>query len=1603
MDQEVNSANINRLTQELKSARRRLIETGTRNRLIHVNRKQKRSKSLNIINEQADKVYEILHQRGRPMRFKASATEQIDESQVLNGHAVALSEDTEEDTESEARFSGAFLKTELTVDALQKRLLGLYRDARTAEEEQGINILYLAIGFMCWFEDERSQVQREAPLILIPVELVRNKKTGHHQLQVRDEDMSTNLPLRGRLETDFGIPLPMLDETVSDQAAGEDSENEWRPSAYFEQVSRVIANQPRWSIDADGMQLGFFSFAKLLMMHDLEPDRWSSDQLASNSILKGLLKDGFEPTSPLFSDGERLDTRLDPADLLHVIDADASQTKVIEEVSVGRNIVVQGPPGTGKSQTITNLIAKAVHDGKTVLFMAEKMAALNVVHRRMQKLGLADLCLELHSRQANKKVVLQELKRTLQGVNHPCENAADGSALRDCRDELNVITENLHAPLSGRTYSPFESMAEVIGFLGRELQPPVVQNEALCELSDEERMHRRTFVQQYVAARKTIGAPSTHPFCGVQRLDLQPVDQQRLKQELATAVGLLDAFGIELDRVASVLAVPSPNSLNDTLAFCSFLSRLQPDAAAQTHLVDALFSHLDELRLLEGLEAGAAWRRNRDTAAAGFKDAAWYAEVEALRGPIAKGVSSGFSRLFGRYRSASRELRVLLKGPPPKAPSERLELVDQLLQVQEQRALLSEDEDWLRRVLGDAWRGERTDFQAALATLKWLRALAETGWLPQEPHTLCSWVADLPEAASRADQLAELLKKAEDAVFPPLKRLEYSFEGLSEDASTTPLANSSLSELLQRLRNMLAHLDSYVDWAHYIQSRQQLEEVGLQTLLEALDNQDVALASALDEFDYAVAEARWNYARAAQPELAPLAACDRHKLVEQFQTLDAERVTDVRALIRNQHRQQLPTGATGEMGFLRGEMAKRRRHRSIRQIMINAGRMVQRIKPVFLMSPISIAQFLPPEQMSFDLLIIDEASQIKPEDAIGAMARARQIVVVGDSKQLPPSSFFDRLTDEDGDEDEEEDGTAPMAQAIELESILTLCEARGLRRLMLEWHYRSRDPSLITVSNAEFYENRLILLPTPTQHDDNIGLQLTRVPGVYSSKSRGGGRPGTNRIEAEAIVNALSRHARHAAEFSVGVVTFSKAQSDMVTELLELRRREDSLLDALLREGRTEDVFVKNIENVQGDERDVIMISVGYGPHEPNGRLSSMNFGPVNTDGGERRLNVLFSRARIRCQVFASFAPEEIDLSRTTKDGPRVLKRFLKFAETGELEQALPTGADADSPFEEDVANVITTLGYQCDAQVGSAGFRIDLGVRNPDRPGQYILAVECDGATYHRALWARERDRLRQQVLEGLGWRFHRIWSTDWFYRRDQEVARLKEVLRDAHFAADSWSIEGANQSVFGQFGQKDIFEGLPENDDPRNPAQPWDDSVSAEANLAVPTSLQTVPYQRAIPQIGINFEPHEMPIETLAEHVSTVVEAEGPIHTVEVARRIAVGCGKTRTGIRIQDATRAALVHAQMQDRMCRDEEFWFTAAQQNDPPVRDRSQESLPTNKAIYLSNLEIQAAAVIVKRENGRVDPEECIQAVARLLGFQRTGAELHEKIEQALGD
>ena len=1560
------------ITSVLEKARVKLLDTGSRNRLIHVNRASKRANCLNIINERADEIYSILRVQGKQMRFKAMGKDSTAESENMS---LALL-DVKPPDDGSQRLTDKFIETPLGPEALTRRLLRLAKDAKTAEEEQGINILYLAIGFLVWRESPRSEVRREAPLILLPVQLKRNERTSTYDILCHDDDITTNLPLKERLRLDFNISVPEVEEDES-----------WKPSDYFEKVSEKVSNQSEWSVDANGMQLGLFSFAKFLMYRDLDAEVWPNTALSENSLFKGLLTGGFLEDEPLFGPADKLDEKLDPAEIIQVVDADASQTKVIEEARRGYNLVVQGPPGTGKSQTITNVIAGAVHDGKTVLFVAEKMAALSVVHNRLVKSGLRDICLELHSRYANKKEFYQELERTLKASAKTLPNLDEPTQLRETRDKLNCLTKVLHSPLPETGDTPYNALSELIGFIGKNAPPPKISPDGLEILNSGAREFTCKAIAKYVAALQDMDGPQSHSFRGTDELELQPTDLLRLKDELKSADNAISGLTKDAGAIARSAHQPEPMTIDEAKSLANGLGLLSEAPEGVTPFVKMLFRQEDDERLNEALEAGIKWTRAYKAAEHRFTQSAWEMDIGALIPPITQGQISLFARLFGRYRSASSELSTLLLIPLPKSPSERLKLVNEIFCVQRLRKHLGEHEAWLQSVLDVEWRGESTPFEKIKNASKWLMKIRESGTFSSASRLLQALEA-LENPVNAAKSIANKATACLNIMQAPISRLKLD---ISKAGLGMSIEEASLEAVSVKFRQMIDGINQYKKWVDYIHAKKNLEDNKAAAIIAHISLGKLGVERAEEEFLYACAEARWKAALKIRPELKELDKLDRHKLVSEFQELEKAHIKATKNLVLSGHFKQMPRGSQGAMGTIRDQIARKRRHIPVRKLMKLAGDMVLRIKPVMLMSPISVAQFLPPGKISFDLLVIDEASQVRPEDALGVIARAKQIVVVGDQKQLPPTSFFSRLIDntEDDDDNDEYNGAKSTA---DMESILSLCNARCLRSRMLEWHYRSRSPSLIRVSNTEFYEDKLVLPPSSLLSNPNYGLKYFRVPGVYARSGSGLGRQGTNQIEAESVAKAVEKHAQEKPDCSLGIVAFSKAQADMLTEVLEGRRRQNPVLDIFLREGKSEDVFVKNIENVQGDERDVIFISVGYGPQKPNGRLMQMRFGPVNQEGGERRLNVLFSRARLRCEVFASFDPDDINLNRnnqSSSQGLRVFKQFLKFAKTGEMEGGGGPIGTHDSPFEEEVAKVIESFDYIADPQVGDAGFRIDLGVRHSSyRPGCYLLAVECDGAAYHSALWARERDRLRQEILENRGWRFHRIWSTDWYYNREREIEKLKNALDASKSSIDDGNyVQGANS------GTSPVDIDKPEQND--------DDIDGPDINHL---TLEARPYVRGDYFIDIapDIQPHDAPVNKLAQLVQKIVKTEGPIHEDEIARRVTNAFGLSKAGKRIVEATNRAISFASGSDKSLRKMgAFVLTQKQLDDPEVRDRSQESGSLLKAEYLSPIEISAAAKKITHENGEMSSEEMIQSIARLLGYQRVGPDLSKVIRKVL--
>jgi len=1209
------------------------------------------------------------------------------------------------------------------------------------------------------------------------------------------------------------------------------------------------------------------------------------------------------------------------------------------------------------------------------------MAALGVVHERLVKVGLRDICLELHSRGSNKKAVLDEFRRTLNAGAAVPAVPSPPDKLKDARDRLNEIASLNHLPIGETGETPFSVLAEQGRFAGAGSPPPSLDTPGLKDIDRESANEIAVEIAAYAELLVREGPERLHPLRGVRKFSLQPTDVARACEASEHFAIRSEKVAEQFAKVANYLGWREVASFAAIAALEELMGRLRSTPPVEPSFLCALAAAEKTPELDDALDSGVRFQEAWRPIAQHYSVKALDTDVTEVRSAIASACNSILVRFGSKYRRASSDIERLLTEPLPKRAGERLALLDSLQEAQRLRATLRTHAQLLESAFKSHWRREDTAFCDAIAVQRWKESLYGLG--------LTIDIRKAAELASKPDQVAKIgayFTKETPALRAELDALSNTLK-LDAKASfgEEALEDLPFASMAVRFREIAAAHDRYDGWRRLRTSQARLLQARLHRLVRGLNDGSLSSEQASVEFRYARAEAIWQRARQDTPALDNLGGLDRHELVRQFQDLDRQRLVDVKTLILAKHLASLPQGAVGQMGVIRGELGKQRGLKPIRQLISQASEAVQRIKPVFLMSPISVAQFLPPGEIEFDLLVIDEASQVRPEDALGAVARCKQIVVVGDQKQLPPTAFFDRLTSnvENLDEDSEEDPLGGAANATELESILSLCEARGLPSRMLEWHYRSRDPSLITVSNAEFYDHNLILPPSPLQHDPSYGLKFTRVNGAYD---RGGRR--TNKIEAEALVKRVAEHAVNDAHLSLGIVAFSSAQRTAIEELLEFERRRNSALDALLREGKREDVFVKNIENVQGDERDVILISIGYGPTHPGGRLSSMNFGPVNWDGGERRLNVLFTRARLRCEVFASFEPGDIDLNRTTKTGPRVLKRYLEFANTGILDEKAPLGLDADSPFEEDVAEVIRRLGYEVDHQVGSGGFRIDLGVRNPDRPGQYILAVECDGATYHSALWARERDRLRQGILESLDWRFHRIWSTDWFYRRAAEIARLASALEEARGRSDAGvARKGANSRTIRETEFAEIEDTI--------------ESSQADFQDASPRRFPA--YERFSEMVDARAEPHEADIRLLADLVLLIVRKEGPVHQDEIARRLATSFGKERTGARISDAALRALRAAKrMNDaEILKDGAFWFTAEQAKLPPIRDRSAESGTLLKAEYIAPMEIAAALTIAHEDSAGASEDELIRAAINLMGFKRSGPELTARFREIL--
>ncbi|MFP5300560.1 DUF4011 domain-containing anti-phage protein Hhe [Cobetia sp. SIMBA_158] len=1701
--------------ESLENMRRKLLDITSRNRLLNFPIDQKGS-SLRVVNELPDQLYQnLIDEKG--MQFAAVPDPQY--KQLLEHGYLTTEEDGSEKRlkpDPTAREWAKVLGIDNSYDLprpdehhtkpehcdndiqillfpqeMESRLRGIRNKSQTAIEETGTGILYLALGFLEWFESPNSDKSRLAPLFTIPVMLERGKLNANagvyrYQIKYTGEDIIPNLSLQVKLANDFGIDLPDLEENMP-------------PEKYLSWVEDIISKtQPRWSVKRYA-SLALLNFGKMLMYLDLDPARWPLDgrNITQHPVVTRFFT-SVETSANEGGVGTELEHEIDELGDIHqrfplIDDADSSQHSALIDAVDGHNLVIEGPPGTGKSQTITNLIAAAMLSGKKVLFVAEKLAALEVVKRRLDKAGLGDFCLELHSHKSQKRKVLEEINSRIVGqskLQSPQKIDAEVARYEELKNQLNDYAKEING-IWGATNKSIHDIFSGASRYRRQLtiDPTRLHVTGLSgESLDEIKLLRlrdqiKAFTGIYAEVRQQVGENSAiydHPWSGVTNTDIQIFDSERivlllsswqktLGQLIDTTEHLVSRWQLDsntlqmlpeldcLDQDFSKLpdlkgqeyfpALRRLNqetiddverNINDFITLQSLYEELDPElvrdkltllmdgeippvftdpvtafgASTQLLLSDIVKSvihltkasnELDEYLVKqqelktalpeplaalltnskEGLSAFielveltnelpgelVKLRSSRfdddemDAILANLKQQLH--ELHPLRATLRNTyhldallphedlqniqhhlANAGMFKWFNSdWRTARKNLKSMAKSPDTKI-AEMVEKLDTLIKYSEQVGHLERSN--FSKLLGELYASLDTDIESLLMLRSWYRQVREVygiGFGPrviagtalldldaqlikgiQQLHkqdivtsirdtmagleqtlglypklqqsfsdreqltgatgqiqqvimslstvleTTLAWVLkqdisllELQQRVSQLEQLSSLQQRLShdplvSSLFGDVARLYWGVGKDNQAALTTiqstlsfarKLQHLSVSSLAQAIKEMKSTEDFQQlrhDALEYQQQWQQ-QKSAYHTYAEAtqLDNKlwvastDPTLTGITKRNDRAISNPRWlngwvNFIRsehemfangleriwkevmagnilidqvdeglslaihdqlsreiiAAKPHLARISGLSKNQDQKTFRHYDKELQKLQRKRIASIIAQRkIPEGVSGgrkseytELALIKHELGKKARHIPIRQLINRAGRALQELKPCFMMGPMSAAHYLQPGEIQFDLVVMDEASQVKPEDALGVITRGSQLVVVGDPKQLPPTSFFDR-SDVSG---EEEDVAAMVQTDSILDAALPLFPMRRLR-----WHYRSQHEHLIAYSNRHFYDSDLVVFPSPHAQSEDFGVKFTLVKqGRFVNQH--------NIEEARVVAEAVARHAVHNAHESLGIVAMNSKQREQieraVDELCKTSSEISNAIDAL--RNQEDGLFIKNLENVQGDERDVIFISFTYGPGEVGGRVYQ-RFGPINSDVGWRRLNVLFTRSKKRMHVFSSMKSEDILVSETTKSGVRALRGFLHFAEKGNMEGiSYSTGKAPDSDFEIAVMESLQAAGFHCEPQVGVAGFFVDIAVRDPGNPGRYLMGIECDGATYHSAKSARDRDRLRQEVLERLGWRIRRIWSTDWFSNPDgeldpiiRELNQLKTATEQQPFIEEAVAVE--------------------------------------------------------------------------------------------------------------------------------------------------------------------------------------------------------------------
>ena len=1447
-------------------------------------------------------------------------------------------------TISESEFKSHRLRTFMKEADLEKIMKKLHRQAKTSMEENGVNTIYLALGFLRWYETEKSDKPRYAPLVLVPIDIIRKVQEKTYVIRMRDEDTQVNITMLEYIRQTFGIDIKGLDPVPED-------ENGVNLQLILNTVRQNIMSQPRWDI-VDYAFIGQFSFNRFIMWNDI---RNRADELAKNKVVASLISGKTEwEGDDLYISPLDLDNNVAPTDLVVPLSADSSQLAAVYAASQGKSFVLHGPPGSGKSQTITNMIASALYQGKSVLFVAEKMAALSVVEKRLNKVGLGPFCIELHSNKAQKRAVLKQLEETLNvgRIKKPAEYKAQADKIAEMRKELNGTMEEIHKKrnFGCSMYDAAVRYEKNSSFGGKF----IFTNEQLDAMSETSYSAWRETLESLAAAGREFGDVTTTALgvceltsCTPETRGAMEAKLGELKKALATAQSDTaqlasftgsDEMTFEECKLAAEIITASANGeqlLPDIISDSRWNGFKEPAQAListgkeLSQVKDELMSQFESSVLnYNASDALVKWKTAQSK---------WF---------LAKSIGS---------KKLVKELAAHAKTSSSVTKDNITQYYDKINQFSVLKEQIASAQPDLVKYFGSFRLDENTDWNAVESCVSRSTELGErvaaSTFSADIKQKLCeSLTTGVNGDTSKITADYSALEKV-------TSELRSSF-GINTDKLIT--GENWGSDAQMKADAVVEALPQLKEWTGIVTICNKLREYGIGNVADAYINGEVPTEELIPAFDCDISKAMVTSTISRTSELAKFQGTLFEDTIRKFgEVLDNFSTLSIKELAADLSA-KIPTPGSSanssEIGILQKAIKSGGRMMSIRKLFDSIPNLLRRMCPVMLMSPISVAQYIDPSYPKFDLVIFDEASQLPTCEAVGAIARGDNVIVVGDPKQLPPTSFFaSNQVDEENYEKED------------LESVLDDCLALSMPQKHLLWHYRSRHESLIAYSNSKYYENKLYTFPSP---DDQVSeVSWVHVEGYYDKSSTR-----TNKAEAQAVVEEICRRLRDEKlrKLSIGVVTFSLPQQNLIDDLLMDAYRDDPKLEEYANE-MYEPILIKNLENVQGDERDVIMFSIGYGP-DKEGKVS-MNFGPLNRDGGWRRLNVAISRSKCKMIVFSVITPDMIDLSRTRSDGVEGLKGFLEFAAKGR--SALPVRAGSKSGtegFETVVAAELKKLGYDCKCSVGCSDYKVDVAVVNPDKTDTYIMGINCGNEAYFHNGTASDRSLSQPSVLRGLGWNVMNVYIIDWLDNKEKVLAKIKTEIDTA---IAKYRDPGSAPAAEEKKKQEIVFE----TEEVSSFTESFDEFKSFK-----------------IKALGTSENFTEAASAKITKCINDILSVEAPMNKKSLAKKTFSCWGISRPGANMKALFESAFEKADAKVTAAGENEYVWLASQK--PEEYDRCRTVYKNDDKRDIDDVAPEEIAVGIREIMTRqvaMAREDLLREVAHLFGFTRVTPSLETSV------